>query len=236
VRGRAGRERARDHEPDRERADRAEIRPQAPQRSGERRDVEERWQDDEEDQVRVDLDARGAGHEPEGEPADHEEDRIGDAEPSRDRDQRGDRDQQSQDELGALHGSRSLAHASRAGPRWYPASSMAGTAERNEAMFPRLTAAQLERLRPLGRPRRFAAAETIYERGVAKRAFYVLLEGRVEIASLSRVGEERNTGPRGGGVPGQGDKDAGRYRPGQAEAPRPGTPLEIRPGGPRHIV
>ena len=89
---------------------------------------------------------------------------------------------------------------------------MAGTAERNEAMFPRLTAAQLERLRPLGRPRRFAAAETIYERGVAKRAFYVLLEGRVEIASLSRVGEERITVRGAGEFLGEVDMMSGAHR------------------------
>ena len=85
-------------------------------------------------------------------------------------------------------------------------------------MFPRLTGAQLERLRPLGRPRRFAAAEMIYERGSAKRAFYVLLEGRVEIASLSRVGEERITVHGAGEFLGEVDMMSGAHSLVQAKA------------------
>jgi thioredoxin reductase (NADPH) len=113
---------------------------------------------------------------------------------------------------------------------------MAGTAERNEAMFPRLTAAQLERLRPLGRPRRFAAAGTIYERGVAKRAFYVLLEGRVEIASLSRVGEERITVHGAGEFLGEVDMMSGAHSLVQAKALDAATLLEIDLADLRHIV
>jgi len=113
---------------------------------------------------------------------------------------------------------------------------MAGTAERNEAMFPRLTAAQLERLRPLVRPRRFAAAETIYERGVAKRAFYVLLEGRVEIASLSRVGEERITVHGAGEFLGEVDMMSGAHSLVQAKALDAATLLEIDLADLRHIV
>src|SRR6476659_1804231 len=70
---------------------------------------------------------------------------------------------------------------------------MTDSSERLDAMFPRLTAAQMARLLPIGRRRRFAAGEVIYERGAARRAFYVLLDGRVEIASPSPVGEERLT-------------------------------------------
>ena len=70
---------------------------------------------------------------------------------------------------------------------------MADSSERRADMFPRLTATQIARLLPVGRRRRFAAGEVIYERGSAKRAFYVLLEGRVEIAGSSRAGEERLT-------------------------------------------
>jgi len=70
---------------------------------------------------------------------------------------------------------------------------MADSPERLDAMFPKLTRAQIDRLRPVGRPRQFASGELIYERGSAKRAFYVLLEGRVEIASPAREGEERIT-------------------------------------------
>ena len=70
---------------------------------------------------------------------------------------------------------------------------MADPSERLDEMFPKLTATQIARLLPVGRRRRFAAGEVIYERGSVKRAFYVVLDGRVEIASPSRVGEERLT-------------------------------------------
>ena len=239
-----GRERAGHHEPDGERPDRAQVRAQAAQRSVERRDVEQRGQDHEEDEVRIDPDPRGARHEPQREPADHEEDRVGDVEPPRDRDERGDRDQQSQDELGALHGLRSLAHGPGAGRRCYPSSNMtdittdgtAGGSERKNAMFPTLSAAQLGRLGPIGRPRRFAAGEVIYERGSAKRAFYVLLEGRVEIASPARVGEERITVHGAGEFLGEVDMITGRHSLVQAKALDASALLEIDVADLRHIV
>ena len=80
---------------------------------------------------------------------------------------------------------------------------MADSSERLDAMFPRLTAAQMARLLPVGRRRRFAAGEVIYERGSAKRAFYVLLEGRVEIASPSRGGRSGSPSTRPGSSPGR---------------------------------
>jgi len=47
--------------------------------------------------------SRQARREPEQQAADDEEDRIGDAEAARDRDERGHRDEQRQDEFGAPH-------------------------------------------------------------------------------------------------------------------------------------
>src|SRR5216684_6651792 len=102
------------------------------------------------------------------------------------------------------------------------ADSPAGDSERMGAMFPKLSAAQLARLRPIGRPRRFAAGEVVYGRGLAKRAFYVLLEGRVEIASPSRVGEERMI--------------SGRHSLVEAKALDASALLEIDLGDLRHIV
>ena len=95
-----------DDQADRQRADRAEVRAQAAQRRVEGRDVEQRRQDEQEDQIRIHLDVRGARDEAQREAADDEEDRVGDAESPRDRDEPGDRDEQSQDEVGALHGCR----------------------------------------------------------------------------------------------------------------------------------
>ena len=87
---------------------------------------------------------------------------------------------------------------------------MADSSERPDAMFPKLTATQIARLLPVGRRRRFAAGEVIYERGSSKRAFYVLLDGRVEIASPSRAGQERLTIHEAGGFTGEVDVISGR--------------------------
>jgi thioredoxin reductase (NADPH) len=87
---------------------------------------------------------------------------------------------------------------------------MADSPERLDAMFPKLTRVQIDRLRPVGRPRQFAPGELIYERGSAKRAFYVLLEGRVEIASPAREGEERITIHAAGEFTGEVDMMSGR--------------------------
>ena len=86
-------------------------------------------------------------------------------------------------------------------------------------MFPKLTAAQLARLLPIGRRRRFAAGEVVYERGSAKRAFYVLLDGRVEIATPSRVGDVRITIHGVGEFTGRGRHDLRAPQPRPGEAP-----------------
>ena len=90
------------------------------------------------------------------------------------------------------------------------ANDTAGAFEHTEAMFPKLTAAQLARLLPIGRRRRFAAGEVVYERGSAKRAFYVLLAGLVEIATPSREGDVRLTIHGVGEFTGEVDMISGR--------------------------
>jgi thioredoxin reductase (NADPH) len=107
---------------------------------------------------------------------------------------------------------------------------------RMDPMFPKLTAAQLDRLRPLGRPRRFAAGEVLYERGAAKRAFYVLLEGRVEAVSPARVGEERITVHGAGEFLGELDMIVGAHSLAQARAVDASALLEIDLADLRRIV
>lgn len=107
---------------------------------------------------------------------------------------------------------------------------------RMDPMFPKLTAAQLDRLRPLGRPRRFAAGEVLYERGAAKRAFYVLLEGRVEAVSPARVGEERITVHGAGEFLGELDMILGAHSLAQARAVDASALLEIDLADLRRIV
>ena len=50
-------------------------------------------------------------------------------------------------------------------------------------IFPTLTAAQIERLAPLGRERRFEVDEILFEQGGTNRPLMVVLEGEVEILS-----------------------------------------------------
>ena len=78
-------------------------------------------------------------------------------------------------------------------------------------MFPRLDAAQIARLAPFGRRRSISPGEVIFDRGSVKRAFYVLLEGRVEIASPSREGEARVTILEAGEFTGEVDMISARY-------------------------
>lgn len=113
---------------------------------------------------------------------------------------------------------------------------MADPSERLDAMFPKLHATQIARLLPLGRRRRFAAGELIYERGSAKRAFYVLLEGRVEIASPSREGEEQVTIHEAGEFTGEVDMISGRQSLVRARALDATELLEIDRADLRHIV
>jgi thioredoxin reductase (NADPH) len=113
---------------------------------------------------------------------------------------------------------------------------MADLSERLDAMFPKLTRAQIDRLRPVGRPRQFAPGELIYERGSAKRAFYVLLEGRVEIASPAREGEERITIHAAGEFTGEVDMMSGRQSLVGARALDATKVLEIDLAQLRHIV
>jgi thioredoxin reductase (NADPH) len=107
---------------------------------------------------------------------------------------------------------------------------------RMDPMFPKLSPAQLDRLRPLGRPRRFAAGEVVYERGATKRAFYVLLEGRVETASPARVGEERITVHGAGEFLGEVDMISGGHSLAQAKALEASAFLEIDLADLRRIV
>ena len=77
---------------------------QVAQRGEVRRVEQQRRQEDEEHELRVELDVGHAGREADEAAADHEQDRVGHAEDARQRGQRGDRDQQEEDdELGVLH-------------------------------------------------------------------------------------------------------------------------------------
>src|SRR5262249_8974050 len=60
---------------------------------------------------------------------------------------------------------------------------------RRDDAFPRLTPEQLARLRPLGRERRVADGEILFEQGATDLPFYVVLEGSIAIVLPSPMGE-----------------------------------------------
>jgi len=113
---------------------------------------------------------------------------------------------------------------------------MADPSEHPPEMFPKLTRAQIDRLLPLGRRRRFAPGEMVFERGSPKRGFYVLLEGRVEIASPSRAGVERVAIHEVGEFTGEVDMLSGRQSLVGARALDATELLEIDLAQLRHIV
>ena len=76
------------HEPDREQADRPRVRAQVAERGEERGGVEERRQDADEHELGLELEGRDPRREPEREAAEHEQDRVGDSRPRREREQR----------------------------------------------------------------------------------------------------------------------------------------------------
>jgi thioredoxin reductase (NADPH) len=55
-----------------------------------------------------------------------------------------------------------------------------------DAMFPKLSAAQMEQLEALGRRRDFAAGEIVFDQGDASHGVFIVVDGRLEIVSLSQ--------------------------------------------------
>jgi thioredoxin reductase (NADPH) len=108
--------------------------------------------------------------------------------------------------------------------------------EGHDNAFPRLTAVQIARLLPLGRRRRLEPGEVIYERGMARRAFHVLLGGRVEATSPARVGEERIVLADVGQFTGDIDLISGRHSLFRARALDPTELLEVELAELRHLV
>ena len=79
----------------------------------ERRDVEQRRQEQHEHELRVELDIRHAGHEPDAEAAEDEQDRVRHAEPAREHAEGGDgRQQPEQEHLDVTHPSSDCRRAS----------------------------------------------------------------------------------------------------------------------------
>jgi len=105
-----------------------------------------------------------------------------------------------------------------------------------DAMFPKLTAAQIARLAAAGTRRTVTEGEVIFEQGETRRSLFVLLEGRLEAISPSRDGDVRITIYEPGQFTGEINILAGRPSLVRMRAVTAGQLLEINPPTLRHIV
>ncbi|HEY1548374.1 MAG TPA: cyclic nucleotide-binding domain-containing protein, partial [Kofleriaceae bacterium] len=53
--------------------------------------------------------------------------------------------------------------------------------ERTAEMYPTLSEAQIERIRPFGHERALHAGEVVYEQGEPASKFFVVLDGEIEV-------------------------------------------------------
>ena len=113
------------HEPDGQERDRAQVGPHLAHRDVQRGPVQQRRQEHQQGQVGVELDPRETRHEPDPDPDDHEQDRVGHARPRGQRDHHRDGGQEPQQQLDRFHAETlplplPLVEASRTrpGPSW----------------------------------------------------------------------------------------------------------------------
>ncbi|SPF50590.1 Cyclic nucleotide-regulated FAD-dependent pyridine nucleotide-disulphide oxidoreductase [Candidatus Sulfopaludibacter sp. SbA4] len=105
-----------------------------------------------------------------------------------------------------------------------------------DAMFPKLSAAQIARLAALGVRRKVAEGEIIFDQGTVGRSFFVVLQGSLEVVSPSAGGETRIRFLRTGDFTGEMDILSGRPSLVRARAATAGQLLEIDPATLRHMV
>ena len=104
---------------------------------------------------------------------------------------------------------------------------MPETVEPTDAMFPKLDAAQIARLLPLGQERRVAAGEIIFDLGDSEHGVFVVLDGSIELASVVN-GQESLLMVHGAGVfTGEVNQLSGRRSLVRCRAHEPSRLLEI---------
>jgi len=114
---------------------------------------------------------------------------------------------------------------------------MAGLNDLNDdAMFPRLTEAQIARLDSLGARRNFAQDDVIFDQGSRSRSLFVVLKGRLEAFGSSTHGETRIAVVEPGQFTGELNVLAGRPTLVQARAAAASELLEIDQATLRRIV
>ena len=96
-------QRGREDQTNGQEADRADVAPQLARRKEEGRGEEDRRQEHRQDQLRFQLHARYAGHQPDAQPGHHHQDRIGHADAGGEQRDRRNHGQQQEDEPDLFH-------------------------------------------------------------------------------------------------------------------------------------
>jgi thioredoxin reductase (NADPH) len=108
--------------------------------------------------------------------------------------------------------------------------------EKNEAMFPKLRAAEIARLGAFGTERRTTAGEILFDPGATNLSVFVILEGDIEIVSLSAKDETVVVLHEPGEFTGEENQLSGRPALVRGRTTRPSRLLEIDFASMRRIV
>jgi thioredoxin reductase (NADPH) len=113
---------------------------------------------------------------------------------------------------------------------------MPDPSEKRDVLFPKLSAAQIERLTPFARRRSAEAGEVLFDQGEPSRNLYVAIKGRFEIVAPSRDGETRLAMVGPGEFSGELDILSGRRSLVRGRTREKSELLEIDPANLRRIV
>src|SRR5262249_28569873 len=105
-----------------------------------------------------------------------------------------------------------------------------------EAMFPKLDKAHIERLAALGKRRKVAGNEILYDQGSPSRSLFVVLEGRLEAVSPAATGDVRITYLEHGQFTGEVNMLTGRPSLVRSRATEPSEVIELDLATLRRIV
>jgi thioredoxin reductase (NADPH) len=105
-----------------------------------------------------------------------------------------------------------------------------------DTMFPKLTAAQIDRLASVGTRLKVAEGDVIFDSGARSQSLFVVLEGRLEVVNPTENGETRITFHDAGQFTGEVNMLAGRPSLVRTRAAAASELLEIGPAALRRVV
>ncbi|MEO8052254.1 MAG: cyclic nucleotide-binding domain-containing protein [Acidobacteriota bacterium] len=113
---------------------------------------------------------------------------------------------------------------------------MSETAEQLDAMFPALTAAQIGRLSAFGQRRTVEPREIVFDLGDASRGVYVVLDGSIEVANVSKDHEDALRVLHAGEFTGEVNQISGRRSLVRCRAREASNLLEIPRSNLRRVI